>query len=96
MVRTKAHGKILNDGKSDAANRGIPLAGWLVDMLLDRRTRVAEARGVEPEHLTGWVFPNSLGTLREASNLRRDWRAFRSRHKIGDWFTPPSGAPWQR
>lgn len=70
------------------AERGIPLAQWLVEMLLDRRARVAAARGVEPEQLTGWVFPNSLGTLREASNLPRDWRAFRDRHNIGDWFTP--------
>ncbi|WP_370876663.1 tyrosine-type recombinase/integrase [Amycolatopsis thermophila] len=55
---------------------------------LDRRARVAAKRGVKPEELTGWVFPNSKGGLREASNLRRDWRAFRERHKIGDWFTP--------
>ncbi|WP_372440465.1 tyrosine-type recombinase/integrase [Prauserella cavernicola] len=57
-------------------------------MLWDRRDRVAGAVGVPPEELTGWVFPNTLGGLRESSNLRRDWRGFRKRHGIGDWFTP--------
>jgi len=88
MVRSKIDGKKINPGKTENADRGVPLADWLVDMLLDRRARVAAASGVEPDQLTGWVFPNSLGTLREASNLRRDWRAFRERHSIGDWFTP--------
>lgn len=88
MVRTKADGAKINEGKTAMAERGIPLADWLVDMLLDRRVRVAAEVGVEPEELTGWVFPNSKGGLRETSNLRRDWRAFRERHKIGDWFTP--------
>ncbi|MGW4830355.1 site-specific integrase [Amycolatopsis japonica] len=88
MVRTKADGKKINPGKSETAQRGVALADWLVTMLLDRRARVAARRGIEPESLTGWVFPNSLGGLREASNMRRDWRAFRERHSIGDWFTP--------
>jgi integrase len=88
MVRTKADGAKINDGKTAMAERGIPLADWLVDMLLDRRARVAAERDVHPEELTGWVFPNTKGGLRESSNLRRDWRAFRDRHDIGDWFTP--------
>jgi integrase len=88
MIRTKADGKKINPGKTETAQRGVALADWLVAMLLDRRARVAATSGVQPEHLTGWVFPNSLGTLREASNMRRDWRAFRDRHSIGDWFTP--------
>lgn len=33
---------------------------------------------MEPENLIGWVFPNALGGLRGAGNLRRDWRAFRT------------------
>lgn len=88
MVRTKADGAKINEGKTELAKRGVPLADWLVDMLLDRRARVATKRGVEPEELTGWVFPNKKGGLRETSNLRRDWRAFRERHGLGDWFTP--------
>lgn len=88
MVRTKADGAKINDGKTAMAERGIPLADWLVAMVLDRRRRVAAEQGVKPEELTGWVFPNTKGGLRESSNLRRDWRAFRDRHEIGDWFTP--------
>lgn len=88
MVRTKADGRKINPGKTDAAERGIPLADWLVEMLLDRRTRIAEQSGMKPQDVIGWVFPSSTETLRETSNLRRDWRAFRDRHEIGDWFTP--------
>jgi integrase len=88
LVRIKGEGLKLNDGKSETAQRGIPLAGWLVEMLKDRRARVATQQGVDPEMLEGWVFPNSRGGLREANNLRRDWRAFRRRHKLGEWFTP--------
>ncbi|NKQ55428.1 tyrosine-type recombinase/integrase [Amycolatopsis sp. K13G38] len=88
MVRTKADGAKINGGKTRTARRGVALADWLVTMLLDRRARVAAESGVEPQELTGWVFPNSIGGLRETSNLRRDWRAFRERHGIGDWFTP--------
>ena len=55
---------------------------------------LAAARaGVAPEERTGWVFPNIKGGLREANNMRRDWRAFRDRHDIGDWFTPRT---WRR
>lgn len=88
MVRTRADGAKINGGKTATAARGVPLADWLVVMLLERRARIAADRGIEPEELTGWVFPNSKGGLREANNLRRDWRAFRERHGIGDWFTP--------
>jgi integrase len=60
----------------------------LVDLLEDRRMRMATLHGVTPGDLTGWVFPDSHGGLREAANMRRDWRAFRTRHNLGDWFTP--------
>lgn len=40
---------------------------------------VTNARGLERE---------GRGGLRETNNMRRDWRAFRDRHKLGDWFTP--------
>jgi len=71
-----------------AATRPIPLTDWLVDLLIDRRKRMAALHDIAPEHLTGWVFPNTHGGLREAANMRRDWRAFRNRHDLGDWFTP--------
>lgn len=88
FVRTKADGAHINDGKTRNAQRDIALADWLVTMLLDRRARVATMQGIRPEEVKGWVFPNIKGGLREASNLRRDWRAFRDRHELGDWFTP--------
>lgn len=88
MILSKLTGKKINEGKSENAQRGIPLADRLVTMLLDRRDRVAGMAGIEPHQLTGWVFPNTNGGLREAGNLRRDWRAFRQRHGIRDWFTP--------
>jgi integrase len=87
-VRINGEGLRINDGKTELAKRSIPLTPWLVEMLKDRRERVSMQRGVQPEDLQGWLFPNTLGTLREASNLRRDWRAFRRRHGLGEWFTP--------
>ncbi|UKD53672.1 tyrosine-type recombinase/integrase [Amycolatopsis sp. FU40] len=88
FVRTKADGAHVSDGKTENAQRDIALTDWLVTLLLDRRARVAALQGIRPEDVTGWVFPNSKGGLREANNLRRDWRAFRDRHHLGDWFTP--------
>jgi integrase len=93
LVVIKGKGSMINDGKSISANRSIPLADWLVDMLRDRRARVAARVQVSPEDLTGWVFPSGAGTPRLACNMRRDWRAFRDRHGIGDWFTPRT---WRR
>jgi integrase len=93
LVRIKGQGLVINPGKTDAAERPIALANWLVQMLLDRRERVATQAGVVPDELTGWVFPNIYGGLREAHNMRRDWRAFRDRHEIGAWFTPRT---WRR
>lgn len=91
VVWIKGKGLTLNDGKTEMAERGIALADWLVDMLLDRRRRVAAIQGSEPDQLTGWVFPNINGDFRYASNLRRDWRAFRDRHQ--DWGTGSPRAP---
>ncbi|WP_253864461.1 hypothetical protein [Prauserella halophila] len=67
MVRSKAHGKGVNDGKTETAQRAVPLATWLVSTLLDRRSRVVEDRGQAPEDVVGWVFPDALGGLRETN-----------------------------
>jgi integrase len=88
VVRITGQGLTINYGKTAMARRPIPLTDWLVDLLADRRIRMAKLQGIIPEDLTGWVFPNSHGGLREAANMRRDWRAFRARHNLGDWFTP--------
>jgi integrase len=88
VVRIKGHGLTINPGKTTLATRPIPLTDWLVDLLTDRRTRMATLEGTTADKLTGWVFPNTHGGLREAANLRRAWRAFRDRHHLGNWFTP--------
>lgn len=88
LVRIKGQGLRINNGKTTMAKRSIPLADWLINLLQNRRQRIAKRHGISAEDLTGWVFPNSQGGLREASNMRRDWRAFRDRHDLGDWFTP--------
>jgi integrase len=88
VVRVKGRGLTINHGKTAMATRPIPLTDWLVDLLVDRRKRMAALQDIAPEDLTGWLFPNTHGGLREAANMRRDWRAFRNRHDLGDWFTP--------
>lgn len=93
LVWINGEGLAINDGKTEMADRAVPLADWLVAMLRDRRARVAARAGVTPEELAGWVFPNIKGGLRQANNMRRDWRAFRDRHEIGEWFTPRT---WRR
>ena len=77
LVRVKGGGIRINHGKTAMATRSIPLADWLIALLHDRRERVAALQGISTDEVTSWVFPNSQGGLREASNLRRDWRAFR-------------------
>jgi integrase len=88
LVRIKGHGLVINPGKTPMAKRPIPLTDWLVRLLQDRYTRMMTLESGTCHDLSGWVFPNSRGGLREASNMRRDWRAFRDRHNLGDWFTP--------
>jgi integrase len=57
LVRIKGEGIKVNDGKTAMANRSIPLTDWLVDLLKDRRQRIAEREGIPAEELMGWVFP---------------------------------------
>ncbi len=63
VIRATGKGKILNRGKTDNAVRPIPLADWCMRMLVDRHN----ALGCPTE---GPIFPNSTGTIREASNVR--------------------------
>ena len=93
VVWINGRGLTVNEGKTAMAERSVPLADWLVDMLRDRRARVASQAGIAVEEVSGWVFPNIYGGLRQANNMRRDWRAFRDRHDIGEWFTPRT---WRR
>jgi integrase len=55
----------------EEGERMIPLPGWAVTMLKERRAAIGE--GVEP------VFPDSLGGWRDPSNVRRVWREVRDK-----------------
>jgi integrase len=57
VVRIKGQGLTINHGKTAMATRPIPLTDWLVDLLVDRRKRMAALQNIAPEDLTGWVFP---------------------------------------
>jgi integrase len=74
----------VNDGKTDVSERALALSDWLVDMLRERRVRLAEKFNVDVEELIGPVFPNSLDTLRGKHNTLARWREFRER----------AGYPW--
>jgi integrase len=60
----------------EKGERLIPLPGWAVDLLRQRRSAIGDA--VEP------VFPDSLGGWRDPSNVRRVWRAARDKAEMGD------------
>jgi len=53
----------------EKGERLIPLPGWALSMLRERRTRIGAS--VEP------VFPSAAGTWRDPSNVRRVWRDVR-------------------
>ncbi|WP_367131173.1 tyrosine recombinase XerC [Saccharothrix sp. HUAS TT1] len=84
LIRVKGQGQRINTGKTDVSERALALPSWLVLNLRDRRVRVAERFGVAPEQLTGPVYPNTLGGLRDKHNTLARWREFRQR----------AGYPW--
>lgn len=60
LVRINGEGLQINDGKTEMAQRPIPLTAWLVEMLKDRRVRVAaEAGGEQPSSGLESVSPSS-------------------------------------
>ncbi|GAA3436624.1 site-specific integrase [Kutzneria kofuensis] len=79
VIRARGKGKILNRGKTENAQRPIPLADWCCAMLIERRAAVT--------NLAGPIFPSTTGTIREASNVRnRAWKPFAERAGYG-WVT---------
>jgi integrase len=84
VIRVKGEGQSINHGKTDVSERALALSAWLVDMLRERRVRLADRFGVDVDDLTGPVFPNSLGKLRDKHNTLARWRDFRDR----------AGYPW--
>lgn len=84
LIRVKGQGQRINHGKTDVSERALPLSAWLVDVLKERRAKLAERFGVDQADLRGPVFPNSLGGLRDKHNTLARWREFRER----------AGYPW--
>lgn len=81
IVRTAGAGLSRQDHtKSAAGYRTITLPRFAVDMLMRRQVDAIP----NPWNL---VFPSSKGTIREQSNLRRQWRAARAAAGY-DWVTP--------
>lgn len=79
-VATVVKGRIQEHPKTPSGQRRLMLPPWIVIMLRARRERM-------PENDLGLVFASVRGTVRDPSNLRRQWRAFRERHGYG-WVVP--------
>jgi integrase len=84
LIRVKGQGQQINEGKTEVSKRELPLSDWLVAMLRERRVILAERFDVPVDELTGPVFPNTLGGLRDKHNTLARWRDFRAR----------AGYPW--
>jgi integrase len=71
VVRVAGEGlQRIDDTKSDAGRRTIPLPRFAVDVLRERRTH---------PYLSGLpvIFPSTAGTLRDPNNLGKQWRKVR-------------------
>lgn len=81
IIQARGKGTVRNAGKSEAASRPIPLPGWCVQMLKERRAALGE---VDPD---APIFANSRGGYLNASNLtNRHWVPFRQRAGY-EWVT---------
>ncbi|MFC7342105.1 tyrosine-type recombinase/integrase [Saccharopolyspora griseoalba] len=78
LIRAKGTGLMISDGKTEVSERVLVLPDWLTSMLRERRTRVGERFGCDPAELTGPVFPNTKGGLRDKHNTLARWREFRA------------------
>ncbi|MFJ6670838.1 tyrosine-type recombinase/integrase [Actinosynnema sp. NPDC091369] len=79
VIRARGRGRIVNRGKTENAERPVPLPDWCVTMLVERRSKAAD--------LDGPIFPSSTGTIREATNVRnRAWKPFIARAGY-EWVT---------
>ncbi len=83
LIQPRKRGAVRNDGKSENAQRRIPLPQWCVHMLIERRTRL----GVMLADEDGPIFRNTQGGYLNASNLNnRYWLPFRKRAGY-EWVT---------
>ena len=79
VIRARGRGRIVNRGKTENAERPIPLPDWCVAMLVERRSKALDQEGP--------IFPSSTGTIREATNVRnRAWKPFIARAGY-EWVT---------
>ncbi len=80
VIRVTGTGLVIQPHpKSKHGRRRLSLPGFLVDVLLARQ--VDAAGGSE------YVFPSSVGTLRDPTNVRDQWRAARDRAGFA-WVVP--------
>lgn len=81
LIQARGKGTFKNDGKTQNAQRGIPLPDWYVMMLVDRRDRLGL---INP---TGPIHCNSRGGYLNFQNLtNRHWLPFRRRAGY-EWVT---------
>jgi integrase len=77
---TVVNGKIQERPKRESSRRSLKLPRWAVTMLKARFERM-------PANDLDLVFPSDRGTVRDQSNMRRQWRQLRE--AIGyDWVIP--------
>jgi integrase len=73
IVRVKGEGLVrIDDTKSDAGKRILPLPRFAIDMLRERRNRPFVGTQAV-------IFPSSTGTLRDPNNFGKQWRMVRDR-----------------
>ncbi len=81
IIEARGKGIVRNTGKSETAQRTIPLPQWCVQMLAERRSAIGAVAPESP------IFPNSRGGYVNASNLtNRYWVPFRQRAGY-EWVT---------
>jgi integrase len=83
LIQPRKRGAVRNDGKSENAQRRIPLPEWCVTMLIERRRRL----GVDAADMDTPIVRNTQGGYWNASNLNnRYWLPFRKRAGY-EWVT---------
>jgi integrase len=81
IIQARGKGAVKNPGKSDTAQRAIPLPSWCVRLLTERRALLGDVDPSRP------IFPNSRGGYQNAANLtNRVWLPFRRRAGY-EWVT---------
>jgi integrase len=81
LIQARGVGVVRNEGKSETANRTIPLPTWCVAMLRERKAKLGVTDDRQP------IFQNTKGGYVNASNLNnRHWLPFRERAGYG-WVT---------